>query len=93
MKHPNELNWWIDQTGSAHLHAPPKNNSVIPMATGIVYPESNSGVITSLNNKPASLSLLSQEILDVLHNQFPGTRWWIQDAAPTNPLPKHQAAS
>ena len=93
MKHPNELNWWIDQTGSVYLNAVKPNATLVPLAVGKVYPDSNAGVITHLNGQPASLTLISQDLLDVLHTRFPGTRWWIKDVSPTNPLPKHQAAS
>jgi len=92
MKMNQEICWWIDQTGSMHMHSthsPPPANA---LAAGKLYPESKAGVITQLNNKPANRSLISSELLDVLHARFPGTRWWIKDLAAAS-SPKHQAAS
>ena len=96
MARPNEINWWIDHTGSTHTHCAPTDPR-IALAVGKVYLDSKAGVITHLNNKPANLSLISHELLDVLHAQFPGTRWWIKDInaadAPKPSVAKHQAAS
>jgi hypothetical protein len=92
MNPTNEINWWIDHTGSTHI----VGNTVRPaqetLAIGKVYPDSKSGVITHLNNKPANLALISQELLDVLHNRFPGTRWWVKDINAVS-VPRHQTAS
>ncbi len=75
----NTLHWWIDQAGSAYSCKRSKNAQSPALATGILYPESNAGVISTLNDRPAQLSMISQELLDVLHTRFPGTRWWIKD--------------
>ena len=91
MKPTNELNWWIDQTGSTHTHCVAPDPR-IALASGVVYLDSKAGVITLLNNRPANLSMISHELLDVLHAQFPGTRWWIKDINAIN-APAHQTAS
>ncbi len=91
MKRTNELNWWIDHRGSTHTHCAPDDPRTA-LAIGVVYIDSKAGVITHLNNKPANLSLIPHELLDVLHTQFPGTRWWIKDISTTS-VPKHQTAS
>ena len=91
MKPTNELNWWIDHTGSTHTHCAPADPRAA-LAVGVVYLDSKAGVITHLNNKPANLSLISHELLDVLHSQFPGTRWWVKDINAAI-APKHQTAS
>jgi len=92
MKMNHEINWWVDQTGSTHTHSPRSTPPPNALATGKIYPDSKSGVIIQLNNKPANLSLISSELLDVLHSRFPGTRWWVKDLAPKS-APKHQTAS
>ena len=92
MKPTNELNWWIDHTGSAHTHSIPQDAAHKVLAAGKVYPDAKAGVITHLNNKPANLSLISHELLDVLHSRFPGTRWWVKDINAAS-VPKHQTAS
>ena len=91
MKPTNELNWWIDHTGSTHTHSVPTDPRAA-LAAGVVYLDSKAGVITHLNNKPANHALISHELLDVLHTQFPGTRWWIKDINAVS-TPKHQTAS
>jgi len=92
MKMNHELGWWIDQTGSTHTLAARNHPPADALACGKIYPDSKSGVITLLNNKPADRSLISSELLDVLNSRFPGTRWWIKDIAPVQ-APKHQTAS
>ena len=92
MNSKNELTWWIDHTGSTHTHSTPDEAGAKALAAGKVYLDSKSGVITHLNGEPANLSLVSQELLDVLHNRFPGTRWWIKDINATS-APRRQAAS
>ena len=92
MEANNELGWWIDHTGSTYTHTTAQTTFPNAIAAGKVYQDSRSGVITHLNNKPASLALVSQELLDVLHKRFPGTRWWIKDLAPAK-VPARQAAS
>jgi len=92
MKMNHEISWWIDQTGSTHTHKPRSVPPANALASGKIYPDSKSGVINQLNNKPANLSLISSELLDVLHTRFPGTRWWIKDLTPQI-APKHQTAS
>lgn len=74
-----EINWWIDHTGSTHMNCVP-SDPARAIAVGTVYLASKSGVIALLHNKPANLALISRELLDVLHAQFPGTRWWVKDA-------------
>ncbi len=88
----NELSWWIDHTGSTYTHTTAQSTFPNAIAAGKVYLDSKSGVITHLNNKPADLSLVSHELLDVLHARFPGTRWWIKDRASAK-VPARQAAS
>lgn len=93
MTHPtNELSWWIDHTGSTHTHVVPKAPPAESIAAGKIYLDAKAGVITHLHNKPADLSFVSRELLDVLHRQFPGTRWWIKDPSPAH-APTHQTAS
>jgi len=86
----NETNWWVDRTGSVHTQAYPANPGAEAIAMGKVYLDSKSGVITHINDRPADVAFVSQQLLDVLHAQFPGTRWWIKDPAPT---PTQKAAS
>lgn len=87
----NELHWWIDCGGSTHTSP---NASHVPanplIATGKVYPESRSGVILSIADRPAQIDMVSRQLLDVLHTRFPGTRWWIKDPVPT---PREQAST
>jgi len=100
MPNAQEINWWIDHTGSTHTNCVPSDPSRA-IAVGTVYLESKSGVIALLNNKPANLALISRELLDVLYAQFPGTRWWVKDADAEQKsqkqnqaqAPKRQAAS
>jgi hypothetical protein len=88
----DEINWWIDQTGSTHINNDGFNPESQALAAGKVYSDSKSGVIIQLNNKPANLALISRELLDVLHARFPGTRWWIKDLK-SQPTQQHQVAS
>ncbi len=88
----NQLNWWIDQTGTTYTHTTAQITFPGAIAAGKVYPGSKSGVITHLNNKPARPSVVSRELLDVLHKRFPGTRWWIKDPISTK-ISARQAAS
>lgn len=81
--HPSELRWWVDHAGSTHTHCEPENPEQDTMAVGMIYPESKSGVIISIYGRPASMALVTQQLLDILHRRFPGTRWWIKDPAPT----------
>ncbi len=78
----NQLNWWIDQTGTTYTHTTAQTTFPDAVAAGKVYPDSKSGVITHLNSKPARPSMVSRELLDMLHKRFPGTRWWIKDPSP-----------
>jgi hypothetical protein len=88
-----EINWWIELNGSTHIT---QHERTIPdrqkLATGKVYLDSMSGVITEIDNAPARPELISRQLLDVLHNRFPGIRWWIKDPTHT-PQPKTGAAS
>ncbi len=81
---PNEISWWVDRTGSTHTHARHDDPAPEAIAVGKLYPESRSGVISHIHNRPANITLVSQQLLDVLHRRFPGIRWWIKDpvAAP-----------
>jgi hypothetical protein len=85
----NELNWWIEPCGSTHISP---NASRVPsrplIAVGKVYPESRSGVILRIADRPAQIDMVSRQLLDVLHTRFPGTRWWIKDPVPA---PRQQA--
>src|SRR5690606_4708994 len=73
-----EMSWWIDRTGAVRTHCSPTDPARDAIAAGKVYLESRSGVITHLNNQPANIAIVSQQLLDVLHARFPGTRWWIK---------------
>ena len=89
----NELNWWIERNGSTHIASCERMIPNRPtLAIGKVYLDSKSGVIIAINNAPAHPELISRQLLDVLHNRFPGTRWWIKDPTPV-PQPKTGAAS
>jgi len=94
MKTNNELNWWIDLTGSTHTHQRSTGKEADPatLAAGKVYLDSKSGVITHLKGQPANIAMVSQELLDVLHVRFPGTRWWVKDLNAAD-VPARQAAS
>jgi len=95
MKPTNETCWWVDHAGSTHINTKPTDPSQV-LAMGLVYSDSKSGVITHLRDQPAKLSLISRSLLDVLHAQFPGTRWWIKDPTPStapSTKPSHQTAS
>lgn len=90
----NEVSWWIDPTGSTHTNRPPTDPAREALAMGKVYPESRSGVITHISNKPAEIAMVSQQLLDVLHHAFPGTRWWVKDPVPAPRVQtRSQAAS
>ncbi len=88
----HEINWWIDHTGSTHTNPVPSDGSSSQLAIGKLFPDTNTGIITHLNNRPANIALVSQELLDVLHKRFPGTHWWIKDTAPES-VPATQSAS
>ena len=76
----SEIRWWIDQNGSTHSNkATPVGSR--PLAQGKNYPDSKSGVIEKINGKPATVAMISQQLLDILHSEFPGTRWWVKDPA------------
>jgi hypothetical protein len=79
----NELNWWIQYDGSTHTTPSASQVPNIPvLAAGKVYLDSRSGVITRIDTKPAHVSMVSRQLLDVLHARFPGTRWWVKDPVP-----------
>lgn len=94
MKPTNEINWWIDHTGSIHTRCEPQAPGQA-LVTGKIYTDSKSGIISRFKDKPADLSLISHELLDVLHTRFPGTRWWIKDPTVNseNKRTKQKAAS
>ncbi|MFG0246763.1 MAG: hypothetical protein ACF8MF_12020 [Phycisphaerales bacterium JB052] len=80
----NELNWWIEPDGSTHTATCPSRVPQRPvLAAGKVYLESRSGVISRIGTQPASVGMISRQLLDALHTRFPGTRWWVKDPSPT----------
>ncbi|MGV6815220.1 MAG: hypothetical protein ACWA5W_09475 [Phycisphaerales bacterium] len=91
MKPSNETIWWIDFAGSTHINSKPAGPKQA-LAMGVLYTDSKAGVITHFKDQPAQIALVSRALLDVLHAQFPGTRWWIKDPVPA-PTPSHQTAS
>ncbi len=91
----NELNWWIEPNGSTHTSTSESQVATrAVLATGKVYPESRSGVIVRIGDRPAQIGMVSRQLLDVLHSRFPGTRWWVRDPVPAhNQQPSAPAAS
>ncbi|MDF1809315.1 MAG: hypothetical protein P1U42_06435 [Phycisphaerales bacterium] len=92
MNQTTQINWWVDHTGSTHTNCAPGESHPDSIAAGKVFLDSKAGVITHLYNKPASPSMVSHELLDVLHKRFPGTRWWVKDISHQD-IKQHQAAS
>jgi len=94
MTHPsNELNWWIEPNGQTHTSASASQVPSTPvLAAGKVYLESRSGVISRIGTQPASVGMISSQLLDALHTRFPGTRWWVKDPAPAHSTDRRTSA-